>query len=80
MTNCANCDLPFEKMGDRRGYFRYSIENALPNSGQVARDALNKFTGNSVTPVAKKSGKFLCPSCWASLSDSVRYQNSLNEF
>lgn len=54
MSNCANCDLPFEKKGDRRGYFRFSIENTLPNSDQVARDALNRLTGNSVTPVAKK--------------------------
>ena len=80
MAACANCDKEFDKRQDNKGYFRFSLEKPT-TSGTVGRDALSTLTGSTFTPVSsKRHGQFLCPACWSSLNDTLRYKHSLQEF
>lgn len=80
MATCANCDKEFQKRNDNKGFYRFSIEKTL-DAGELARDALSKLTGTAFTPnPSTRKGRFLCPSCWWSLNETVRYRVSLNDF
>ena len=81
MAACANCNKKFDKKSGKKGYYRFSLEKSLPNSDLVARDVLTDLTGVGFTPMSVKSqGQFLCPSCWSSLNDTVKYQKSMKQF
>lgn len=81
MATCDNCNIIFTKKSGNKGLYRFSLEKQLPYSGEFARTALENVTGAKFTPASKKSGsKFLCPSCWSSLNDTVKYQHSMKKF
>lgn len=77
MASCVNCNSAFKsKTG---GYYRYSLEKVVPKSGLPARDHLCEITGSFITPV-KGHDKFLCPSCWNKLTETVRFKSSRDSF
>jgi hypothetical protein len=81
-SNCANCNESFKKKTGDKGYYRYSLENNIPNTDLSAREVFKEMPGIQImTPVSKKrQGRFLCPVCWNKLVESHRYNNSLKEF
>lgn len=61
MSSRAKCDKSFEKNSNNLFFYRYALENALPHSGEIAREGLVGITRISFTSVAKKRrGQYLC--------------------
>ncbi|MES9880856.1 MAG: hypothetical protein ABW185_08250 [Sedimenticola sp.] len=80
-NKCSNCESEFKRRPNNKGYYRFSLDNTLPQSDSIAKDALGNLTGSQFTPVSsKRKGKFMCPSCWSKLADTVQYRRKVEDF
>ena len=81
MSHCANCGNIFLMKSGSKGYYRFSFEKTLPSIGTLARQELEKMTGQPITPMSKKlKGHFLCPQCWNLLNTGAKYKTACRSF
>ncbi|KAL3870216.1 hypothetical protein ACJMK2_038294 [Sinanodonta woodiana] len=78
MSVCASCCNEFEKKN--KGYKRHSLENIIPGTNTVAREAISFITGVDFESVPERQGYFLCPECWSTLSGVLKYKAYLSTF
>jgi hypothetical protein len=81
LSTCANCSQRFKKKAGDTSYYRFSIENVLPSTGEPARLQLQTILRQPVTPVTKKlHGQFLTPQCWNKTNAAGKYYKACKEF
>ncbi|KAL3870217.1 hypothetical protein ACJMK2_038295 [Sinanodonta woodiana] len=78
MSVCANCCNEFEKKN--MGYKRHSLENIIPGTNTVAREAISFITGVDFESFPTRQGYFLCLECWSSLCGALKYRAYLSTF
>ncbi|KAL3870218.1 hypothetical protein ACJMK2_038296 [Sinanodonta woodiana] len=79
-NECANCSNKFEEKSQKKGYNRYSLENIIPGTNTVAREAISSITGVHFESLPTRQGYFLCPECWRTLGGVLKYRAYLSTF
>ncbi|KAK3607224.1 hypothetical protein CHS0354_031720 [Potamilus streckersoni] len=79
-NECANCCNKFEVKKQKKGYNRYSLENIIPGTNTVAREAISSITGADFESHPTRQGYFLCPECWRTLTGVLKYRAYLSTF